>query len=106
MADGKGRDLINKGGFPSTVTEFTNPTWADATFKAYGDQKANQVGAASAKSVIAGWQYLPYQGYANNVFGDSVGKAIGSKGDLNAALQEWQKTLVDYGNAQGFQVNK
>lgn len=105
MAEGKGRDLVNQSAFPSTVKEFDNPEWANATFKAYGGQKANQIGAASAKSVIPGWQYLPYQGYANNVFGDSVGKAIGARGDLNAALREWQKTLVDYGNAQGFQVN-
>ncbi|MFJ4165354.1 ABC transporter substrate-binding protein [Microbacterium sp. NPDC089698] len=106
MTEGKGRDLINKGGFPSTVKTFDDPAWADATFKAYGDEKANRVGAASAKSVMSGWQYLPYQGYANNVFGDSVGKQIGAKGDLNAGLVEWQKTLVDYGNQQGFQVNK
>jgi multiple sugar transport system substrate-binding protein len=106
MTEGKGRDLINKGGFPSTVKTFDDPAWADATFKAYGDEKANLVGAASAKSVMSGWQYLPYQGYANNVFGDSVGKQIGAKGDLNAGLVEWQKTLVDYGNQQGFQVNK
>lgn len=107
LADGKGRDLVNKNGFPSTVATFDDQAWANRTFPAFVDgQKANQVGAASAKSVITGWQYLPFQGYANNVFGDSVGKAIGAKGDLNAALKEWQKTLVDYGNQQGFQVNK
>lgn len=107
LAEGKGRDLVNKSGFPSTVATFDDSEWANRTFPAYVDnQKANQVGVAASKSVIPGWQYLPYQGYANNVFGDSVGKAIGAKGDLNAALQEWQKTLVDYGNQQGFQVNK
>ncbi|SFR51856.1 ABC transporter substrate-binding protein [Microbacterium azadirachtae] len=106
MADGTGRTLINQNGFPSTVKEFDNADWKSMTFAAYGDQKPNPIGADSAKSVIAGWQYLPFQGYANNVFGDSVGKAIGAKGDLNAALKEWQKTLVDYGNQQGFQVNK
>ncbi|MDR2998254.1 MAG: extracellular solute-binding protein, partial [Microbacterium sp.] len=98
LAEGEGRDLVNKAGFPSTTATFDDQAWADTTFPAYVDeQKANLVGAASSKSVIPGWQYLPYQGYANNVFGDSVGKAIGEKGDLNAALVEWQKTLVDYG---------
>lgn len=107
LAEGEGRDLVNKNGFPSTVADFDKPEWQDMTFPAYVDeQKANLVGAASAESVIPGWQYLPYQGYANNVFGDSVGKALGAKGDLNAALQEWQQTLVDYGNSQGFTVNK
>jgi multiple sugar transport system substrate-binding protein len=44
--------------------------------------------------------------YAYSSFGDSVGKAIAAKGDLSAALDVWQKTLVDYGTQQGFEVNK
>ncbi|WP_104088840.1 sugar ABC transporter substrate-binding protein [Arthrobacter sp. GMC3] len=106
-AEGEGRDVINANGFPSNTAAMDDPTWLNMTFPAYaGDQKANQVGAAAAKAVVPGWQYLPYQGYANNVFADSVGKALGNKGDLNAALIDWQKTLVDYGNTQGFTVNK
>jgi len=106
MADGAGRDMINSSAFPATTAELTNPEFLDKEFPGYGGQQANQVGAASADSVIEGWQYLPYQGYANNVFGDSVGKALGDQGDLNAALLEWQDTLVEYGNSQGFTVNK
>ena len=106
LAEGEGRELLNQSGFPSTVADLENPEWLDYEFPGYGNQPANQVGAASADSVIAGWQYLPYQGYANNVFSDSVGKALGSGGDLNEALLAWQDTLVEYGNEQGFTVNK
>lgn len=106
LADGEGRALLNSSGFPSTVADLSNPEFLDHPFEAYGGQPANQIGAASAESVVAGWQYLPYQGYANNVFTDSVGKALGSNGDLNAALVEWQDTLVTFGNEQGFSVNK
>ena len=105
-AEGEGRQIVEANGFPSSTAAMENSEWLNATFPAYGDQKANQVGAAAAKSVVPGWQYLPFQGYANNVFGDSVGKALGAKTDLNAALTDWQKTLVDYGNSQGFSVNK
>ena len=106
LAEGDGRALLNANGFPSTIADLSNPEFLDHPFEAYGGQPANQVGAASAESVIAGWQYLPYQGYANSVFTDSVGQALGSNGDLNAALVEWQDTLVTFGNEQGFSVNK
>lgn len=106
LADGTGRDMLNASGFPSTLAAFENPEWRDFAFPAYDGQEANQVGVAASESVIPGWQYLPYQGYANNVFTDSVGKALGEQGDLNAAFVEWQKTLVEYGNSQGFSVNK
>jgi len=106
LAEGEGRALLNQSGFPSTVADLENPEWLDAPFPGYGGQAANQIGAASAESVIPGWQYLPYQGYANNVFSDSVGKALGSGGDLDEALLAWQDTLVAYGNEQGFSVNQ
>ena len=106
-AEGEGRQIVEANGFPSSTTAMSNPEWLGQTFAAYvGGQTVNEVGVAASKSVVPGWQYLPYQGYANNVFGDSVGKALGSKSDLNTGLVEWQKTLVDYGNAQGFSVNK
>ncbi|MCD5348056.1 sugar ABC transporter substrate-binding protein [Agromyces sp. H3Y2-19a] len=107
LATGEGRDLVNQGGFPSTTATMSDPEWLGRTWpEVYGDQTANEVGAAAAESVIPGWQYLPYQGYANSVFGDSVGKALASESDLNAALLEWQDTLVEYGNSQGFTVNE
>lgn len=104
LSEGEGRAIIK--GFPSTVADLENPEFLDYPFEAYAGQPANQEGALSAENVVEGWQYLPYQGYANNVFGDSVGKALGSGGDLNAALLEWQETLVQFGNEQGFSVNK
>ena len=55
-----------------------------------------------AKDVQTGWQYLPYQVYANSIFGDTVGQSYSSNGDLNTGLQAWQKSLVEYGNQQGF----
>jgi multiple sugar transport system substrate-binding protein len=60
---------------------------------------------AAAGNVVKGWSYLPYELYANSIYGDTVGKAYQSKSDLNAGLKSWQDALVTYGNQQGFQVN-
>ena len=40
--------------------------------------------AEAASKVLKGWAYVPYQGYANCVFGDSVGKALPGKTDMAA----------------------
>ena len=56
--------------------------------------------------MLPGWQYLPYQVYANSVFNDSVGSAYTAKSGLQAGLEKWQDDLVTYGNDQGFTVNK
>ena len=53
-----------------------------------------------------GWQYLPYQVYANSIFGDTVGQSYANKVDLNEGLADWQEQLVEYGNEQGFTVNE
>ena len=58
----------------------------------------------AASNVPDGWQYLPYQVYANSIFGDTVGQSYLDAGDLNEGLQAWQDQLVDYGNEQGFTV--
>ena len=52
-----------------------------------------------------GLEYLPYQFYANSIYGDTVGQAYQSKSDLNTGLKAWQDALVKYGNQQGFTVN-
>lgn len=49
---------------------------------------------------------LPYMEFAYSSFSDTLGKTIADKGDLSAGLDAWQKTLVDYGTQQGFDVNK
>ncbi|KRA24150.1 hypothetical protein ASD65_06710 [Microbacterium sp. Root61] len=106
MATGGGRDLQNASGFPATTEIMDDPEWLDREFEAYGGQKANQEGKTSAENVLAGWQYLPFQGYANNIFGDTAGKAMADGTSLADGLLAWQDDMVAYGNEQGFSVNK
>ena len=98
--------FAESGGFPSTTAQLSDPAFVDQESEYFGGQQINQVLTAAAGDVRTGWQYLPYQVYANSIFGDTVGQAYQSKSDLNAGLQAWQDQLVSYGNDQGFTVNE
>ncbi|MET0975785.1 MAG: sugar ABC transporter substrate-binding protein, partial [Leifsonia sp.] len=88
--------FLEKGGFPSTTAELGSDDFLAEAPDYFGGQKINEVLTAAAKDVPTGWQYLPFQVYANSIFGDTVGQAYANQGDLNAGLAEWQKQLVDY----------
>lgn len=98
--------FTKEGGFPSTVAQLNDPAFLSYSDPYFGGQQINQVLSQAASAPSSPWQYLPYQVYANSIFGDTVGQAYTNKSDLNAALQAWQQKLVDYGNQQGFQVNQ
>lgn len=98
--------FAESGGFPSTTAQLSDPAFVDQESEYFGGQQINQVLTQAAADVRPGWQYLPYQVYANSIFGDTVGQAYQSKSDLNVGLQAWQDQLVSYGNDQGFTVNK
>jgi multiple sugar transport system substrate-binding protein len=97
---------VDGGAFPATTAELTSSAFLNKDFAYFGGQKVNQVLSQSAKDVVPGWSYLPYQVYANSVFKDTVGQAYTGKTDLTSGLKAWQDTLVTYGNQQGFSVNK
>jgi multiple sugar transport system substrate-binding protein len=100
------KPFLEKGGFPATVKDLNDPAFVDKPDPYFGDQPVNQVLTATASTVVSGWSYLPFELYANTIFGDTAGKAYQAKSDLNAGLQSWQDALVKYGNQQGFPVNE
>jgi multiple sugar transport system substrate-binding protein len=105
MDDGPGVALsIQAGQFPSTVADLTSPDFLNATNDYFGGQQINQVFAQSAEDVLPGWQYLPYQSYANTIFNDSVGKAYTGGSSLAEGLDAWGDALKTYGTQQGFTV--
>ena len=99
------KPFLASGGFPSTVADLKDPAFVDKKSAYFGGQQINQILTGAAGSVVPDWQYLPFQLYANSIFGDTVGKSYQSKSDLNAGLKSWQEALVGYGNQQGFQSN-
>lgn len=96
--------FLESGGFPATTAELESPEFLNYESDYFGGQKINEVLVDAATTVPSGWQYLPYQVYANSIFGDTVGQAYKNNSDLNEGLLAWQEQLVDYGNQQGFTV--
>ncbi|PST45411.1 ABC transporter substrate-binding protein [Bifidobacterium callitrichos] len=73
----------------------------------FGDQDYNQVLAEAANQVTSSFQFLPYAGQANTIYGDYVGKAYTDKSTtLMKGLSAFQDALVKYGNDQGFTVKE
>jgi multiple sugar transport system substrate-binding protein len=97
--------FLESGGFPSTTAELASAEFTGTAPDYFGGQKINEVCVAASENVATGFQYLPFQVYANSVFPDTVGTAYTEQSDLNAGLEAWQESLESYGEAQGFQVN-
>lgn len=96
--------LSDVGLFPATTALLKDPAFLNKKIAILGGQQANQVYAGSSAQVNPGWQYLPFQVYANSVFKDTAGQAVSGRTDLSAGLTAWQKRIADYGNRQGFTV--
>jgi multiple sugar transport system substrate-binding protein len=106
MNEGEGTQIsIDKGGFPSTVSDLESDAFLGQSSDYFGGQKINEVLADSINDVVPGWSYLPFQVYSNSIFNDTVGQAYADKADLNEGLKAWQKATADYGNDQGFTVS-
>jgi multiple sugar transport system substrate-binding protein len=98
--------FLESGGFPSTTADLEDPDFVGLESDYFGGQKINEVLTQASKDVASGWSYLPYQVYANSIFGDTVGQSYANKVDLDEGLADWQDQLVEYGNSQGFTVDK
>ncbi|WP_407319647.1 sugar ABC transporter substrate-binding protein [Isoptericola halotolerans] len=96
---------VDEGAFPATVAELEDPVFREQEFEYFGGQAVNDVLAESSSQVAEGWQYLPFQVYANSIFNDTVGQAYVSGTTLTDGLATWQEQTVTYGNDQGFTVN-
>ncbi|GAB3805926.1 ABC transporter substrate-binding protein [Micromonospora zhanjiangensis] len=95
---------VDAGAFPAKAAQLEAPAFKNKEFPYFGGQKVNEVLAASAGQVVPGWSYLPFQVYANSVFGDTAGKAYLGNGSLSDGLKAWQEASVKYGKEQGFTV--
>jgi multiple sugar transport system substrate-binding protein len=103
--DGDGVQIrVENGAFPATTKQIESPEFLADEFEYFGGQKANEIFAKSAKGVVTGWSYLPFQVYANSVFNDTVGKAYVSSTPLADGLKAWQDQSAKYGTEQGFTV--
>jgi len=99
------KSLSDNGLFPATSALLKDQAFLDSPVKVLGGQQANKVFADSSAHVATGWQYLPFQVYANSVFKDTVGQPIGAGSDPAPGLAAWQSRITDYGKQQGFTVS-
>jgi multiple sugar transport system substrate-binding protein len=94
--------LASTGLFPSTTALLSSPSFLNATVSILGKQTGNTVLAQSSGEVASGWEYLPFQVYANSVYQDTVGQDISAYKSLTPGLQAWQQRIVSYGQSEGF----
>ncbi|MEV4689405.1 ABC transporter substrate-binding protein [Microbacterium sp. LWH3-1.2] len=98
--------FVGAGGFPATTAQLESSEFLDAEPEFFGGQQINQVLVEAAKSVLPGWQYLPWQAYANSIYGDAMGPIYADRGDLADGLTAWQDANISYGQEQGFTVGE
>jgi multiple sugar transport system substrate-binding protein len=103
LSNGDGTQIrIDAGGFPATTADLESDEFLNKESEYFGGQKINEVLSQSAADVVEGWQYLPYQVYANSIFNDTVGQAYVGGTTLTEGLADWQDQSIAYGNEQGF----
>lgn len=100
---GEGADIRVAGGnFPSSVTKLQDEEYLSYTDEYFGGQEYNRVLADAASNVLEGWSYLPFQVYANSIYGDKIGPAYSGQTTVAEALQDWQTDLEAYARQNGF----
>lgn len=90
------------GNFPSTNAELADAEFLSYTDEYFGGQAYNEVLSQAAADVLPGWSYLPFQVYANSIFGDKVTGAYSGSGNLVDAYGSWQSDLESYAKQNGF----
>lgn len=99
------QSYADTGEFPTQNSILNSPAFLNAAPKYFGGQKINQVLSAAAGNVAPGWQYLPFQPYANSIFANTAGQAWTASGTtLQQGLMNWQQASLKYAGEQGFTV--
>jgi len=105
MNSGAGAQIsANEGDFPASSTILASSSWLDVKPAYFGGQAINQVLAQASSDVLPGWNYLPFQVYANSIFPDTVGQAYTGKASLGTGLADWQQQSASYGTQEGFSI--
>jgi len=96
--------FLASGGFPGTVADLQSAEFKGLESEYFGGQKINEVLVAGAEAVSTGWQYLPWQSYANSIYSDTAGQAYLNHSDLADGLADWQAANAKYGEEQGYTI--
>ena len=100
---------VNDGAFPADNETLKEDYFLKGTEKLttyFGGQAYNEVLAEAASQKIGDFQFLPFWAQAQNTFGDFAGKAYRGEEKLTKSMEDYQKSLVDYGKNQGFTIKE
>ncbi len=89
--------------FPTQTSVLNDPSFFTAN-SFYGGQAVNQIFSQSSKEVNISFQWSPFQDYVFTQVQDQLGSAVNGKISFEQAIQNAQKTVVSYAQAQGFTV--
>ncbi|MGH8954600.1 MAG: ABC transporter substrate-binding protein [Microbacterium sp.] len=90
--------------FPTSVETLESPEFTDAKSEFFGGQQVNGLFGEIAGTVDPDFDFLPFMDYVNTAFNETLGSAISERGDMVAALDDWQDQVVEYAEKQGFTV--
>jgi multiple sugar transport system substrate-binding protein len=106
ISTGQGAQIsASTGDFPASTAILNSSSWENQPQAYFGGQAINQVLSQASSDVLSGWNYLPFQVYANSIFSNTVGAAYTGKGTLTSGLAAWQQQSASYGTQQGFSVS-
>ena len=66
----------------------------------------NQLFAGISDTVDPSFAWPPFLNQVDTDWIETVGAAMTEKGDLSAALDDWQQRIVDFAESQGFTVTE
>jgi multiple sugar transport system substrate-binding protein len=90
--------------FPAYDPVLENPEFIDQKSEFYGGEQVNQQFAEISDTVSTDFGWLPFMDYVYSSFGETLGKAIADKTELQPALEAWEKDITAYAEDQGFTV--
>ncbi|MBT2225108.1 ABC transporter substrate-binding protein [Nonomuraea sp. NEAU-A123] len=90
--------------FPPTKALLADPEFVGQKPEFYGGQAVNKEFAAISGTVSTDFQWPPFLDQVVSDWDETVGKALGDKGDVTAALGQWQSRTTTYATNQGFKV--
>jgi multiple sugar transport system substrate-binding protein len=105
VSTGQGAQIsASTGDFPASTAILNSASFVGQKPAYFGGQAINQVLSQASGDVLPGWNYLPFQVYANSIFSNTVGQAYTGKSSLSAGLQAWQQQSATYGTQEGFSI--
>ncbi|WP_344369441.1 ABC transporter substrate-binding protein [Agromyces tropicus] len=90
--------------YPPQLSVLENPEFIDQESEFYGGQQVNKLFADISETVDTDFQWVPFMEYVYSTYEETIGSVVAEKGDIAAALDEWQDQLVSYAEDQGFTV--